>query len=392
MSSSPRRGRRAWAALLLLLLATAARAAQWEEARPGYAWSFPADHRPHPQYLSEWWYVTGHLADAKDPSRRFSYQFTVFRIGLDPAANKSRSRWASRQLLMGHAAITDLTSGRHYFADLVYRESPLLARFGSGRNIATMLPPAGSTGTWTLDWNGSGFDFSARDDRQGFAFDLKTSALKPLVLQGPGGFSRKSADGSAASLYYSFTRLSTVGTLSVGGSTQAVRGESWMDKEFGSGRLGPDQTGWDWFSFQFDDGRELMLYVLRRRDGTPSFAHGTAVGPSGRTRFLAASEFKISVRAHWRSPVSGAVYPSLWTIEVPSERRSFEVVPRLADQENRGRRLKSMVYWEGSADLRAVDGGAPIGQGFVELTGYAPGRSLLTGAATASSPTKQDEP
>jgi len=360
------------AAAAALLGARAARAADWKQAAPDYAWSFPADHEPHPDYRSEWWYFTGHLASASDPSRRFSYQFTIFRIGVNPGREKSRSRWASRQLLMGHAAVTDLANGRHLFSDVVYRESPLLATFGTGKHLANTLGPAGSTGTWTLGWNGAGFEFSARDDAQDFGFSLKTSPLKPLILEGPNGYSRKTESGSAASLYYSFTRLRTSGSLRVAGSSQAVTGESWMDKEFGSGQLGPDQVGWDWFSLQFADGRELMLYVLRDKSGRPSFAHATAVDAKGRTRFLKAADFHISVEDHWRSPLTGGDYPSRWKIEIPSEGRNFVLIPRLADQENRGRRLKSMAYWEGSVDILDADR-RPLGQGFVELTGYAPG-------------------
>jgi predicted secreted hydrolase len=355
-----------------ILGASAAYAADWKQARPDYAWSFPADHDPHPDYRSEWWYFTGHLASTEDPSRRFSYQFTIFRIGVDPARPKSRSRWASSELLMGHAAVTDLANGRHLFADVVYRESPLLASFGKGKRLASTLGPAGSTGTWTLGWNGAGFDFSARDDAQDFAFDLKTSPRKPLILEGPNGYSRKTESGSAASLYYSFTRLRTTGSVRVAGSSAAVAGESWMDKEFGSGQLGPDQVGWDWFSLQFADGRELMLYVLRDKSGNPSFAHGTAIDVKGRTRFLKAPDFHISVLDHWRSPLTGGVYPSRWSITIPAEGRTFVLAPRLADQENRGRRLKSMAYWEGSVDILSAEL-RPLGEGFVELTGYAPG-------------------
>ncbi len=365
-------------ALGLLLLAAPARA-DWQAARPDHRWSFPADHAPHPGYKTEWWYFTGHLVSAAAPARRFSYQFTVFRIGLSSAPVTGASRWTGRQLLMGHAALTDLSAGTHHFSDVLYRESPLLAQFGPGHPLLAASPsPAGSAGRWALSWNGTGFDFTARDDAQDFAFDLKTLPLKPLVLEGPHGFSRKSSTGDSASLYYSFTRLKTAGSVSVAGSSFAVTGESWMDKEFGSGQLAADQVGWDWFSLQFDDRTELMLYELRDKNGARSFAFGTAVDRGGRTRFLEAGEFKITVLDRWRSPGTGGVYPSRWRIEVPSLRRAFLLTPRLADQENRGRRLKKMAYWEGSVDVTAADAGAALGQGFVELTGYAPGSASET--------------
>jgi predicted secreted hydrolase len=368
----------------------------WLPARADFAWSFPTDHWAHPGYRSEWWYITGHLETDEPSPRRFAYQFTVFRVGVLPKRPRLGSDWAASDLVMGHAAISDLDRGRHVFSELLYRAAPLLGGFppapttkgtqtdhdgGSGPLIGTEGPasgrlawsraPAGTETLWALDWDGAGFAFRAGDDALGFAFDLEARPQRPVVLQGPHGYSRKGADEGAASLYYSFTRLATAGTLTIDGRRVPVHGRSWMDREFGSGVLAADQSGWDWFSLQLDDGRDLMLYLLRDRSGGIDFGRGTLVESDGSARYLAASEFSVQSGRSWKSPATGAVYPSRWTVHVDGARPALvlDLVPELADQENRGKLAGGLSYWEGAVEVRGADG-KRIGQGFVELTGY----------------------
>lgn len=376
MTTSERRTRAGLAAAIVLVLssAAAAAAAAWLRADPAYAWTFPRDHWPHEGYRTEWWYFTGQLVADEDPERRFAYQFTVFKVGLAPQAPPTGSAWTARNLWMGHAAVGDLHEGRHAFSEVLWREIPLLARFAAppDARIAWARAPAGSEGVWTLGWNGRGFDLSMRDDARGIALELSTQSVKDVVLHGPNGWSRKSPDAGAASLYYSLTRLATVGTLRSGGRTWRVRGESWMDKEFSSSLLGPDQVGWDWISLRLADGRDLMLYALRRRDGTADWRSATLVPASGPARDLPPEAWAVRATRSWSSPASGAVYPSRWVVEVPSERIRVELVPDLADQENRSAAAGGIVYWEGS--VSALDSaGSKVGEGYVELTGYAPG-------------------
>ncbi len=362
--------RRGLAALGLLALATAAWGAEvWDVARPDYRWSFPQDHWARPGYRTEWWYLTGHLAG--EGGARFGYQLTIFRIGLSRERPGLDSGWAARNLVMGHAAVSDLGGGRHRFSELLYREVPLLAGFGRYPDplIAWSRAPAGTDGEWTLRWNGSAFDVAMTDRGRGLAFRLATRPLKPLVFQGPSGLSRKGDGPTAASQYYSFTRLETEGTLTLDGRTAAVRGESWMDKEFGSHQLGERQAGWDWLALQLTDGRELMLYLLRDRVGGVDFARGTLVPTTGPPRYLAAGEFAVRATARWRSRATGAEYPAGWRVDVPAEGLSLEVVPELADQENRSELVRDLFYWEGAVAVR-VPGGSPAGRGYVELVGY----------------------
>lgn len=207
------------------------------------------------------------------------------------------------------------------------------------------------------------------DRARGIAFRLATRPAKPLVFQGPNGWSRKGEGPNAASQYYSFTRLRTAGTLTLDGRAWTVSGESWMDKEFGSNQLGEHQVGWDWFSLQLADGRDLMLYLLRDWTGRIDFAHGTLVSRAGEPRYLAASEFAVRPTRSWKSRASGAEYPAGWVVEVAGEGLRLEVAPELDDQENRSELVRDLFYWEGAVRLRGLDG-SPVGRGYVELTGY----------------------
>jgi predicted secreted hydrolase len=358
----------------LLLVASASRADDWKTARADYPWSFPRDHWARRGYRTEWWYFTGNLAAEGEPARRFGYQFTFFRIGLLPGRPGFDSAWAARDLIMGHAAVGDPASGRHVFSELLYREAPFLAGFGEFPDspIAWSLGPPGTDGRWTLRWNGTAFDLEMRDDARGTAFRLSARPLKPLVFQGPGGCSRKGAGPAAASQYYSFTRLETEGELRLDGKSLRVRGESWMDREFGSNMLSPGQVGWDWFSLRLDDGREIMLYLLRDAGGRVDFASGTLVDGEGRAKYLKPDDWVLRVTGRWKSPRTGAEYPARWTLDLPGERIRAEIRPEMADQENRGRLAGGLFYWEGAVSILGP-GGDRVGSGYVELTGYGTG-------------------
>lgn len=356
---------------IAVVLGLALAVGEWRVAVPDYPWSFPEDHWAHDGYRTEWWYLTGQLQAGDEPSRRFGYQFTLFRIGVLNESVELDSDWAATSVIMGHAAVTDLASGQHVFAETFYRETPLLASFNDypETRIGWTRGPPGTAALWTLDWNGNGFDVAASDTRQGMSFRLATRAAKPLVLQGPGGFSRKGTEAGAASQYYSFTRLETAGELELGGEEFQVTGESWMDKEFSSSHLGQNQVGWDWFSLQLDDGRELMLYLMRTADGAVDFASGTLVDAEGGTEYLSSNDFEVDALDTWTSPSTQARYPSRWRIRLISAELVLEVRGLAADQENRSQLPGRVYYWEGAVE---VDGGV-TGRGFVELAGYGEG-------------------
>ncbi|MCC6349583.1 MAG: carotenoid 1,2-hydratase [Candidatus Eisenbacteria bacterium] len=328
-----------------------------------YVFHFPADHAAHPRYRIEWWYYTGHL---KAPGRSFGYELTFFRVALPPARAASASAWAARDLMFVHAALTDETREEFRFEEAARRDALGMAGADSTRydvwlNKASARLDADSL-THRLHWAGSDF-----------AFDLALVPRKPPVVHGSHGVSRKGAGPGETSHYYSLTRLATTGRLLVGRDTLAVEGESWMDHEFSSSRLGGTQAGWDWFSVQLDDGRELMLYQMRLENGgIEPLSHGTLVGADGRSRPLALADFRVRALGSWRSRRTGATYPSGWTLELPRERLKLTLEPTLEDQELVATTMGGVAYWEGSVRIVGEDAhGRVTGEGYVELTGYA---------------------
>jgi predicted secreted hydrolase len=326
------------------------------------ALSFPADHGPHPDFRTEWWYYTGNLRTST--GRHFGFQLTFFRVGLAPPAGDEprASAWATRQLFVAHFAVTD-TMGKRFHA------TSRLSREALGLAGAQPRPFR----VWVEDWSVAGEEPAALPMRlraaQGeVALDLTLSAAKPVVLQGEGGLSRKSAEPGNASYYYSFTRMPATGVVRIGADSFDVEGLAWMDREWSTSALGPDLVGWDWFALQLQDGRELMFYLLRGRDGsTGAFSAGSLVGADGTLRRLGPADVAIETLAHWTSPRSGVRYPARWRLTLPSENLRLEVDPRLPDQEL----LVGPRYWEGTVTVEGTGAGRPvIGQGYVELVGY----------------------
>jgi len=336
-------------------------------ARAPYQYEFPRDHFAHDAYRSEWWYYTGHLRTAD--GRRFGYELTFFRFGLQPHARNlaaGQSRWRAAQLYPAHFAITDETQNRFTFVERLGREA--LGQSGADESRLNV---------WVDDWRlsqesgSNGFSMHVHAVSGGSALDLRLVPLKRVAIHGAGGISRKGPCTSCASHYYSFTRIATTGTLTESGRAHAVSGLTWMDHEFGSGELSANQVGWDWFSMQFFDGRELMLYRLRERGGaiTPQ-SNGSLVARDGTVRTFPFSAVRLEEEAHWTSPHTGAVYPARWVVSVPGVSGRIRVTPAIADQElvdPNG----ALTYWEGSVDLRDAETGRALGEGYVELTGYA---------------------
>jgi predicted secreted hydrolase len=203
--------------------------------------------------------------------------------------------------------------------------------------------------------------------------DLTVVPEKAPVIHGKGGVSRKGAESGQASHYYSLTRLATSGTIRLGNESFNVTGTSWMDHEFGSADLGKDLVGWDWFSIQLADHTELMLYRMRRSDGSPdSVSSGTFIDHDGRAQHLALGEFMLEPLTTWTSPASKARYPSTWRLSIPSKGLSLALVPRMTEQELTTNRSTQVTYWEGAIEASGTLEGKPIaGRGYMELTGYA---------------------
>jgi predicted secreted hydrolase len=229
----------------------------------------------------------------------------------------------------------------------------------------------------TLGWTLTGpapFRLHAADGGDGIDFALVSE--KPPAVHGHDGVSRKGPCATCASHYYSMTRLRTNGVLSYRGARFSVDGISWMDHEFGSDELQANQQGWDWFSLQLDDGREIMLYRLRQKDGsvTPE-SSGSLVDAKGRVTYLPLAAFSIAATGTWTSPHTGGVYPSGWRVRVPSAHVDAVLAPQLLDQEL-ANVTGGVSYWEGAVDARDAASGRALGVGYVELTGYAGAVSL----------------
>jgi predicted secreted hydrolase len=344
-------------AALTLALLGGGWASEFRAALPGYRFEFPRDHHNHPEFRTEWWYLTGHL---KTPGgERFGYQLTFFRSALKGATGAD----SSRQVYFAHLALGELGRGRFRFFER-------MSRGGLGVAGAATDSLRVWNGNWRLE--GRQGPEHLRAEAEGLSLELALSALKPPVIHGREGVSRKGAGVGHASHYYSLTRLATKGTLKLDGQAFQVDGSSWMDHEFSSDQLGPDQVGWDWFSVQLDDGSDLMLYVMRLKDGSIDPASsGTLIDPSGRATHLRLSEFRVEPLGSWRSPRSGATYPSGWRLTLPRHGIRLEIMPELKDQELLTRQSR-ITYWEGACRVSGRHNGREVkGQAFVELTGYA---------------------
>jgi predicted secreted hydrolase len=357
------------ACCLLLAAVDTSVAGEWAAADGTRGWSFPRDHGSHPEHRTEWWYFTGILA--ADDGRRFGYQLTFFRQGIVPVADDPANPWSVRDLHLAHFTLTDVREGSFQFGERVSRAGPGLAGAATEGLCA-----------WVLDWSaaadGEFFTLIAREGAVGIRLSLRPR--RPPVLHGSGGLSRKGPAPGQASWYASVTDLETTGTVRAADGTEvAVRGASWFDHEFGSGQLADDLAGWDWFGLRLSDGRALMIYRLRRRDGTAAPASsGTLVGADGTVRHLTRDEVAIEQLATWRSPRSGAHYPARWRVLVPAAGIALELSPLVPDQELRTGRSTGVTYWEGAVAGSGTAAGAPVAaQGYAELTGYAGGMGGL---------------
>ena len=316
---------------------------------------------PHPDYLTEWWYFTGNL-DSPD-GNHVGYQLTFFRRALAPAENRSAraSSWAADQIYFAHFTVTDVRRRDHQAFERFARGAADLA----GASADPLM------NVWLEDWEAVqlGPDrYRLYASQDGVTLDLELIDKKGPILQGDRGYSQKGPEAGNASYYYSLTDLKSQGTVTIGGETIPVSGKSWMDHEFSTSALSGDQIGWDWFSVQLENGVELMFFQIRREDGTiDPFSSGTVIAADGTTTSLDQSDFTIVVEDTWESPDSGAVYPSAWTVRIPSVDIELSIRPYIPDQELR----VSFTYWEGAVEISGTQSGKPVqGAGYVEMTGY----------------------
>jgi predicted secreted hydrolase len=346
-------------------LVVSGQSSPWQQATARYAFAFPRDHASHPDKKIEWWYYTGNVKAAD--GRRFGYQVTFFRVGIDhtPA---NPSKWAIRDLFMTHLAISDVKGQRYRYAEKLSRGGPGLAGARSDRYEV-----------WNDGWTaGIGDQGSGRNEHvlravgNGSGVELTLGEGKRPAINGINGISQKGSAAGNASHYYSLTRMPTAGTIIIDGERVAVTGESWMDHEFGTSFLEPEQRGWDWLSIQLSDNRELMLYQLRRSDGSRDpRSSGTLIDAGGKTTHLANADFTLTPGKATFKSANGAVYPTEWAVSIPAHRIELRVTTPIQDQELSLVQSTGIAYWEGMIDLSGNAGGKPVtGHGYLEMTGY----------------------
>ncbi|MBC8003359.1 MAG: carotenoid 1,2-hydratase, partial [Opitutaceae bacterium] len=333
--------------------------------------TYPRDHWCHPEFKDEWWYVTGHLF--AEQGRRFGFQATFFRragpiLGSATNALERSPLFQTGPIHLAHMAILDVTSGRFLHQERLNRQG---WDAESSTNTLSLR-----NGNWSLHFaNEAGSSMMLRGGvRSEVAFELALTPVKPLVIFGETGVSRKGSTPSASSHYLTFPRLAAVGSVRIGETSLAVTGTAWMDHEISSSQLEEGQAGWDWAGVQLNDGREFMTYRLRRKDGsTDPFSTLAWIDKAGRVSHRNAAQFQWKSLATWKSPKTGAVYPirsRLTTVDPATGQSAVFVFEPLAVNQELTGDLGGIAYWEGATRVRN-DSGQEIGSAFVEMTGYA---------------------
>lgn len=330
----------------------------------GRTLAFPRDHGSHPGARTEWWYATGWLASPGEAEPRFGFQVTFFRSRTEVAPDHP-SRFAARQLVFAHAALTDLSAKR-------LRHDQRIARAGFEVAEAAEDDTRVALRGWRFERSGaldaSVYRARLTSDSAGFAFDFELTATQPLLLQGEAGFSRKGPRPEQASHYYSQPQLAVRGTLTRDGKPLAVQGRAWLDHEWSEEILDAQATGWDWIGINLADGSALTAFRLRRADGSALWGGGSLRRPGGAVRTFAPGEVSFEPLERWTSPVSSATYPVAWRVTTPAGVHRVRAL--LADQELDSRGSTGAIYWEGLSEL-LDEGGRRVGLGYLEMTGYA---------------------
>ena len=335
---------------------------------PGYTLTFPQDFGAHPDYRTEWWYITGWLRDAAGIERGF--QLTFFRVSTR-IGDDNPSRFAPRQLVLAHAAVADPATGRLRHAERSGRSYPDLVEAQEGRTAVRV-------DGWFLEGGDTpDAPYQSRIEADDFGFELSFAPDRAPVLNGKAGFSQKAPDPINSSYYYSRPQLAVSGTLRLDGAAVAVSGHAWLDHEWSSEILPEGARGWDWIGINLHDGGGLMGFQMRDGEGRAIWGAGTLSDAAGRATVLGADDVRFTPVRRWRSPRTGIEYPVEWTLALADGRR-FRLQALMDDQELDSRASTGAIYWEGAVRLFAIeDAGATatpqereVGQGYLEMTGY----------------------
>jgi predicted secreted hydrolase len=316
---------------------------------------FPRDHGAHPAFRTEWWYVTGH---ARAGDREFGFQVTFFRSRVD-ATQGMTSRFAAKQLVFAHAAVTDVQGRRLWHDQRIAREGFDVALAAQGDARIRLRD-------WSLERRADGWH--ARLPAGDFSLELAFAPTQPVLLQGRAGLSRKGPQEQQASYYYSLPQLAARGAVVLRGRRFEVEGKAWLDHEWSEELLHPEAVGWDWIGMNLDDGSAVTAFRLRRKDGTALWDGGSFRSAKGDLYIASRGENEFSPQRRWTSPLSGASYPVEWIVRTPADFYTVKAV--IDNQELDSRASTGAIYWEGLSDLFDSNG-RRVGRGYLEMTGYA---------------------
>lgn len=328
--------------------------------------SFPKDHGAHPDFRTEWWYLTGYL-HAGDAQPAFGFQVTFFRSRV-AATQDMQSPWAAKHLVFAHAAVTDIRGQKLWHDQRIARSSGVNAQALS-IDMATFSTDTTSVRLKNWSLQRSNERIQAQVEAQDFSMKLRCTVAQPLLLQGDQGLSRKGPQAAQSSFYYSQPQLNVEGEVELQKVRHAVTAPSkaWLDHEWSNELLHPQAVGWDWIGINLFDGAALTAFRLRTKEGTALWDGGSF--RIGTQRFVfSRGEVEFKPVRTWRSPMSRATYPVEWIVRTPADFYTVRAV--IDNQELDSRASTGAIYWEGLSDVWDSNG-KHVGRGYLEMTGYA---------------------
>ncbi len=345
--------------LLLLAVINAnlsfAASPQFSTVKPDTSLHFPQDFGAHPAFRTEWWYATGWLQTPDN--KPLGFQVTFFRSATEhDRANPSR--FAPKQLIIAHAALSDPAIGKLLHDQKSTREGFGLAYAKEGNTDIKL-------DDWRLVRTTDG-RYQAEVTAREFTLTLTLTPTQPLLLQGDHGYSRKGPRDEQASYYYSEPQLQVSGTITREGKPMRVTGTAWLDHEWSTSVLDAEAAGWDWVGANLDDGSALMVFQIRGKNGAKLWAHATLRDADGRITHFEPDKVRFTPQRTWRSPRTNAAYPV--ALEIRTGSTVWQLNPLQDDQELDSRQSTGAVYWEGAVTV--TRDGKPAGRGYLELTGY----------------------
>ena len=337
-------------------------------ALPAKAMQFPRDWGAHPEFRTEWWYITGQArSSGASGERTFGFQLTFFRTRVD-AAQSLRSRFAAKQLIFAHAAITDVQGKKLWHDQRIARDGFEVAGASTQDTDVRLRDWRLQRESWQPDSAGSTSRYKASLPSADFSLKLQFAETQPLILQGQQGLSRKGPDARQASYYYSKPQLATSGQLMLRGQTFEVTGKAWLDHEWSDELLHPEAQGWDWIGMNLDDGSALTAFRLRNAAGGAVWDGGSFRSAQGGLYTFSRGEVIFKPTRLWKSPLTQATYPVEWIVRTPADFYTVKAV--IDNQELDSRQSTGAIYWEGLSELMDSNGKL-VGRGYLEMTGYA---------------------